>query len=135
MAPEVTDMTPRTREIRVAIHGLEHDATIAWRFNESHWVVELSCPGFGQHEATEWDAFEALCTLRATLEPQGWRIGVAGALADVWPSGMARDQGGGLSAYRITDEGGVVDTFAPVDPATVVTLAEQKAEAARRGLA
>ena len=81
-------------------------------------------------EARENDAFEALCVIRGRLEPLGWRVGVAGAQVNVWPSGMARDQGGGLSAYRITARGGedVVDTFAPVDPATVAPLADQKAE-------
>lgn len=58
------------------------------------------------------------------------RDGVVGAQRDVWPSGMSRDQGGGLVAYRMTAEGaaGFVDTFEPADPATVVTLAEQRAE-------
>ena len=62
-----------------------------------------------------------------------WRIGVAGAQADVWPSGMARDQGGGLRAYRMSSEqvGDLVDTFEPVDPATVTTVARQRAEADR----
>ena len=59
-----------------------------------------------------------------------WRIGVAGAQPEVWPSGMGRDQGGGLSAYRMTAHGAgdVVDTFAPVDPLSVTTLREQKSQ-------
>src|SRR5690606_8616705 len=79
------------------------------------------------------DAFEALCLVREELEPYGWRIGVAGAQADVWPSGMARDQGGGQRAYRVTAEqvGELVGTFEPVPPATVVTVARQRAEADR----
>jgi hypothetical protein len=46
---------------------------------------------------------------------------------------MARDQGGGLRAYRLTIKGGesLVDTFEPVDPSTVATLAEQRAEVDR----
>jgi hypothetical protein len=49
---------------------------------------------------------------------------------DVWPSGMARDQGGGLTSYRMTADGaaGIVDTFQPVGPDSVTTLAEQRAE-------
>jgi len=44
---------------------------------------------------------------------------------------MARDQGGGLRAYRMTEDrvGDLVDTFEPVDPATVTTVLEQRAEA------
>lgn len=40
---------------------------------------------------------------------------------------MARDQGGGLRAYRMTPDRveDLVDTFEPVDPATVVTVALQ----------
>ena len=39
-------------------------------------------------------------------------------------------ENGGLSAYRFAPEGveSVVDTFAPVDPATVTTVAEQRAK-------
>jgi hypothetical protein len=46
---------------------------------------------------------------------------------------MARDQGGGTVAYRVTHEGtqGVVDTFEPVDPGTVTTVAEQRAASDR----
>ncbi|MGW8482224.1 hypothetical protein ACWGJP_03755 [Microbacterium sp. NPDC055903] len=71
--------------------------------------------------------------VREELEPFGWRIGVAGAQADVWPSGMARDQGAGLKAYRITPEQveKLVDTFEPVDPSTVTTVAVQRAETER----
>jgi hypothetical protein len=119
--------------IQISRAGEVQEATISWRFAADHWVVEIVSRDFGTHEAEADDAFEALCLLRGTLEPEGWRIGVAGARADVWPSGMARDQGGGLSAYRLTGEGGVVNTFEPVDPATVVTLAEQRAEVTRLG--
>ncbi|WP_454112147.1 hypothetical protein [Microbacterium aurum] len=66
---------------------------------------------------------------------------MAGAQAGVWPSGMARDQGGGLTAYRLEAEAEaeaeadtVVDTFAPVDPATTSTVAAQQADAERAGL-
>jgi hypothetical protein len=109
--------------------GVVTSATMAWRYEKGGWVVEITSPEFDPVQAREDDAFEALCTVRDRLEPLGWRIGVLGAQADVWPSGMARDQGGGLSAYRMTPHGAgnVVDTFEPVDPATVTTVAEQRA--------
>lgn len=63
----------------------------------------------------------------------GWRLELAGAQVDVWPSGMARDQGGGLRAYRWSNQQveGLVDTFAPVDPATAATVDEQRLAADR----
>lgn len=123
-----------SRTIQVSREGIVHEATVSWWLDGSYsWVVEIRCPGFGTAEATADDAFEGLCLVRKQLEPYGWRIGVAGAQADVWPSGMARDQGGGLRAYRTTEEsvGDLVDTFEPVDPATVTTVALQRAETER----
>ncbi|HWM15332.1 MAG TPA: hypothetical protein VNP97_01975 [Microbacterium sp.] len=123
--------SPQT--IQVSRDGVVDDATIAWRTEDRLWVVAIDSPAFDPVQARAHDAFEALCLVRDELEPHGWRIGVAGAQADVWPSGMARDQGGGLRAYRMTEErvGDLVDTFEPVDPATVTTVAEQRAEADR----
>ncbi|WP_223627540.1 hypothetical protein [Microbacterium sp. EST19A] len=123
--------SPQT--IQVSRDGVVHEATISWRTEDRMWVVSIDSPAFAPVEERAFDAFEALCQVREKLEPEGWRIGVAGAQADVWPSGMARDQGGGLKAYRMTEEqvGGLVDTFEPVDPATVTTVAEQRAEADR----
>jgi hypothetical protein len=126
-------MIQSPQNIRVSRGGLASDATVAWRYDQGAWVVEITSPDFAPLEARENDAFEALCAIRDRIEPLGWRIGVAGAQLDVWPSGMARDQGGGLTAYRMTEAGvtGVVDTFEPVDPATVTTVAEQRAESDR----
>ncbi|MFS0732161.1 hypothetical protein ABC304_09150 [Microbacterium sp. 1P10UB] len=116
--------------IQVARDGEVSDATVAWSYSRGLWAVTVTSPAFGTMEASADDAFEALWRIREELEPLGWRIGVAGAQADVWPSGMARDQGGGLSAYRVGGGDGesVVDTFAPVDPRTVTTTTTQKAE-------
>ncbi len=123
-------MIQSPQPIQVVLDGVVSDATVAWRYEQGMWVVEIASAAFETLAARENDAFEALCVIRERLEPLGWRVGVAGAQVNVWPSGMARDQGGGLSAYRITARGGedVVDTFAPVDPATVTTLSDQKAE-------
>ncbi|WP_292714685.1 hypothetical protein [Microbacterium sp. 13-71-7] len=122
-------MAGASQEIQVARDGVVHDASVAWRYEHGAWAVRVASGAFEPVEVRADDAFEALCAIRDVLEPGGWRIGVAGAQADVWPSGMSRDQGGGVVAYRMTVEGaaGVVDTFASVDPATVVTLSEQRA--------
>lgn len=126
-------MTDGSRTVPVSREGIVHGATVTWRFDQTSWVVEIVSAGFGTARARADDAFEALCLIREELEPFGWRIGVAGAQVDVWPSGMARDQGGGLRAYRITGEqvGDLVDTFEPVDPQTVTTVALQLAETER----
>ncbi|MFW6597217.1 hypothetical protein ACQBAU_05180 [Propionibacteriaceae bacterium Y2011] len=127
-------MITSPQSIRMSRNGVGHDATVAW---ESHdgltWTVSITCAEFGRVEARADDAFEALCHLRDELEPLGWRIGVAGAQVDVWPSGMARDQGGGKVAYRVSADWNHtrVDTFEPVDPDLVATVAEQRAEVDR----
>jgi len=88
--------------------------------------VRVRGPGFDQ-EARSDDCFEALLRVRETLEPAGWRLLVWGASVDVWPSGMARDMGAGLWAYRMRygspassqDAVGVFDTGPEVIPCTV----------------
>lgn len=126
-------MIQSPQAIQASRDGIARDATVEWRYEAGHWTVKVDSAAFKPVEAEADDAFEALCLVRAELEPLGWRIGVAGAQPRVWPSGMSRDQGGGLSAYRMTAEGaaGVVDTFEPVDPATVITVAEQRIEIER----
>ncbi|WP_232333730.1 hypothetical protein [Agromyces laixinhei] len=115
--------------LRVSRESIVHDATIEWQLIEDYrWAVSIVCPAFGTAEARANDAFEALCLVREQLEPYGWRIGLAGSQVDVWPSGMARDQGGGLVAYRF-DAPDLVEVFQPVDPETVTTVTEQQAAA------
>lgn len=124
--------SPQT--IQASRNGVVHEATVEWRWtSDNRWTVSIASSEFDPVEVQADDAFEALCIIRAQLEPLGWRIGVAGARADVWPSGMARDQGGGLRAYRLTSQGveSLVDTFEPVDPASVATVVEQRAETER----
>ncbi|MFS0895752.1 hypothetical protein [Microbacterium sp. 179-I 3D3 NHS] len=126
-------MTVPAQSIRMRRGDDVVDAEISWRSADRQWIVRLESAAVEPVEEHAFDAFEALCLVRDRLEPLGWRIGVAGAQSGVWPSGMARDQGGGLRAYRMTEEGvgGLVDTFDPVDPATVTTVAAQRAEADR----
>ena len=115
--------------IQVAREGTVHDATVQWDLLADYrWAVSIACPAFGAARAEADDAFEALCLVREQLEPHGWRIGVAGAQVNVWPSGMARDQGGGKVAYRF-ESPELVEVFAPVDPATVTTVDVQEAAA------
>ena len=126
-------MLESPQSVRVSRDGVVHGAMVSWRREGLTWIVTVASPELGSVEAGADDAFEALCRVREQVEPGGWRLGVAGAQVDVWPSGMARDQGGGLRAYRLTPggPGDVVDTFEPVDPATVTNVARQQAEAER----
>ena len=98
-------MITSPQAIRVDRDGVGYGATVSWRYEDRVWVVAIESPAFEPVEARAHDAFEALCLVRAELEPHAWRIGVDGAQHDVWPSGMARYQGGGLSAYRMIGSG------------------------------
>ena len=126
-------MIENPQTFRVSRDGVVHEATVSWWLEDRVWIVTVESPELGSVEARADDAFEALCQVREQLEPDGWRLGLAGARVDVWPSGMARVQGGGLRAYRLMGQvaGPIVDTFEPVDPATVTTVGEQEAAAER----
>lgn len=52
--------------------------------------------------AESHDFFHALCKIRLQLEPEGLIPFCYGASLNVYPSGMARDMGLGLRAYRLT---------------------------------
>ena len=54
-----------------------------------------TCP----YTATGPDMFEALVRLRRQLEPDGLMVAVQGSRRDTYPSGMARDMGGGMQVY------------------------------------
>lgn len=82
-------------------------------------------------EARATDLFEALVSIRRQLEPEGWFVAVQGSRLDAYPSGMARDMGGGERIYVIRPgiparREDLVDTLAPADPSTVATVAAQQ---------
>lgn len=130
-------MIASPQQVRVLCGDDENVATVEWRYVDGGWAVAVVLADGRRVDGHAADAFEALCRVRDALEIDGWRIGLVGAQVDVWPSGMARDQGGGLTAYLYGPQGvaGVVDTFAPAHPATTVTEAEQRAAAEHAGLA
>jgi len=53
-------------------------------------------------EAESSDFFEAFCQIRLQLENEGLIPFCYGASLNVYPSGMARDMGAGLKAFRLT---------------------------------
>jgi hypothetical protein len=76
------------------------------------------------------DYFEALCRVRLRLEEEKLIPFCYGASLNVYPSGMARDMGAGMKAYRLTigrqakDLVGTFDEGADVIPATVARQRE-----------
>jgi hypothetical protein len=77
------------------------------------------------------DAFEALAGIREQLEPFGWLVAVHGSRLDTYPSGMARDMGGGFRVYVLrmgqsARSEDLVDTFGRADPSFLATVAEQQ---------
>jgi hypothetical protein len=87
-----------------------------------------TCP----YTATGPDMFEALIRLRRQLEPDGLMIAVQGARRDTFPSGMARDMGGGMQVYvmragqraRLED---LVETLEDAPAELLGTVDEQRA--------
>lgn len=93
--------------------------------------IELFLGG-DRYTATAMDMFESLVRLRRQLEPDGWMIAVQGARRDTYPSGMARDMGGGMQVYamrpgRRASADDLVETLADAAVDQLGTVAEQRA--------
>ena len=77
--------------------------------------------------AAAYDYFEALVTIRRQLETQGLIPVCYGASRNVFPSGMCRDMGAGLQAYKfalgrkptLDDLVLILSTGPDIEPATV----------------
>jgi hypothetical protein len=67
----------------------------------SNWILEFTSPITEKLSFMEGDVFECLTQLRIELAKYGCKPLCAGARLDVYPSGMARDMGDGLSAQVI----------------------------------
>jgi len=87
----------------VFVIGGEDDETISLSDEDIGDGCRLVCVVRGEtHHADERDFFEALRTIRRrVLEPKGLIPFCYGASLKVWPSGMSRDMGRGLKAYKI----------------------------------
>ena len=75
--------------------------------------------------------FEALVRLRRQLEPDGLMVAVQGARRDTYPSGMARDTGGGMLVFlmRSGRRGGqeaLVGTLDDAPPEQIATVDQQR---------
>jgi len=79
-------------------------------------------------EAT--DFFEALCKVRLKLEARGVFVATYGGSRAVFPSGMCRDMGAGLKAYRLSlgqRGGSLVEIFDTGPDLEVATVEQQRA--------
>jgi hypothetical protein len=100
------------------------------RLDSEHDTLTLEYTD-GRIEVTDSDYFEAFCRIRESLEADGLRPVCYGASRNVYPSGMSRDMGGGLRAYklqlgqpgRIAD---LVDIFSTGPDVVPVPVAEQR---------
>jgi hypothetical protein len=91
------------------------------------YTVTVTGP-WGEVSATAGDAFAALSDVRGRLEDRGWRLAVAGARRDVYPSGMAREAGG-TRAYVLRPGQPSRETvyiFDGADERDIASVAEQE---------
>ncbi|MGI9199533.1 MAG: hypothetical protein ACR2QL_00640 [Woeseiaceae bacterium] len=89
--------------------GSTEAAEIEWWVDE---IRQLGQPkstvkvtvGSRSREKSGFDFFEAFQKARKPFESDGFRFLCYGASLKVWPSGMARDMGGGMKAYRLYED-------------------------------
>jgi hypothetical protein len=98
---------------------------------KERYRLELTAPELGVRAADASDVFECLCRLRTELDREGIRLCCNGARLNVWPSGMARDMGGGSKAYvlqigRRATIDDLVDIFDSAPIEDVATVEEQR---------
>jgi hypothetical protein len=74
------------------------------------------------------DVWQALLDLRGRLDAKGIRLGVTGALQNVWPSGMSAQMSGGRKAYQrqLGDQPVIVEVLSAADPKDAVTVAQHR---------
>jgi hypothetical protein len=134
----IGDETPRSDSVAVSlVRGDERQqAMIHWAWQAHHDPAEryrarLEWPG-PVIEVAAGDVFDALVRIREQVEPHGWLVAVQGSRLDAYPTAMQREMAGGLAVYvvrlgepvRLED---VVETFGEADPATLATVAGQRA--------
>ena len=82
-------------------------------------------------ESKAGDYFEAFCEIRMKLERRELIPICNASSLDVYPSGMCRDMGSGLSAYRLhsdrkPDMDDLLDIFEADEPLKPATVADQR---------
>ncbi len=112
----------------VRLVGGKHDERATFEFDDEKDRCLLTCRYRDKSISSEsTDYFEALALIRRQLQTDGLMPYCYGASLNVFASGMARDMGQGLRAYRLTvgkhakmsDLVEIFDEGADVIPATV----------------
>lgn len=118
----IRDRRPEQTRLRGWLDGFDGPLP-SYRIELITRLGHYSCP----YTATGPDMFEALVRLRRQLEPDGLMVAVQGSRRDTYPSGMAREMGGGMTVYimrpglraRREDLVATLDDAAPEQLATV----------------
>ena len=120
---------PEQTRLRGWLDG--HDGPVpAYRIELVTRLGGYTCP----YTATGPDMFEALVRLRRQLEPDGLMVAVQGSRRDAYPSGMARDMGGGMQVYIMRPglrgrREDLVKTLDDASPDQIATVDEQRESA------
>jgi hypothetical protein len=117
-------------KIRLIGGGKDEMAEVLCEDHDRLCHIVLSYHG-GRIEESASDFFEALCRVRVRLEKERLNLFCYGSSLNVRPSGMGRDMGLGMKAYRmamgkharISD---LVEIFEVGSDITLATVAEQK---------
>jgi hypothetical protein len=117
-----------TETYSLRLVGGEDSEHATFEFDDEQEDCLLVCRYRGQTiSAQEADFFEALVSIRRRLQADGLMPCCYGASLNVFPSGMSRDMGRGLKAYKMTlgkqaggaDLVGIFDEGIDVVPADV----------------
>ena len=125
----IRDGVPEQTRLRGWLDG--HDGPVpTYRIELVTRLGSYTCP----YTATGPDMFEALVRLRRQLEPDGLMIAVQGSRRDTYPSGMARDMGGGMQVYIMRPglrgrREDLVKTLDDASPDQIATVDEQRESA------
>ncbi len=126
-------MSPEEERLITATDSSGRSFVVTARIStrEGGYRLELTAPEIGVRAADASDVFECLRRLRTNLDREGTRLCCNGARLNVWPSGMARDMGGGWKAYvlqigRRASVKDLVDIFDPAPIEDVATVEEQR---------
>ncbi|WP_163504679.1 hypothetical protein [Fodinicola acaciae] len=124
----VWEMTFEKARVPVRGSSLFHDAQLMFSVAPP-WQLEVWLDDGTVVAAQENDLFECLVVVRRQLELRGISLCCEGARSDVFPSGMARQMGGGRKAYRHFAAGEqrpqLVDIFASTDCSKICRVDEQ----------
>jgi len=112
--------------------GSKCPATFIWDEDEFPRCTLILRYEEGEIVAVEDDYFEAMCTIRKQLEPDGIVPVCYGASRNCFPSAMSRDMGQGILVYNMTmgihaTREDLVTIFKSGDDVDPVTVEEQVA--------